>query len=160
MKTTIKIGSQLLEMEANAFTPILYRRVFRSDFIRSFTDIISMNKELVEKATEIKALKESFEAGEITSEEYTKRTSEFNFSSDEMDFIYERAELLSQLAFIMNAQSKESDVRELTKLDVNDFYSFLMNFDDGDFRDGVVISKIIAFWKGNAEDTDVEAKNE
>lgn len=160
MKTTIKIGSQEITMVNNAFTPILYRRVFRSDFLRSFSDMVTFNKELLEKANTIKKLKESFEAGEFTKEEYIERITALELKTDEMDFLYERAELLSQLAFIMNAQSKESDVRELTKLDINDFYSFLMNFDDGDFRDGVVISKIIAFWKGNAEDSDIEAKNE
>ena len=160
MKTTIKIGSKELTLANNAFTPILYRRVFRSDFLRSFSDMIDVSKELIEKANRIKAFKAGLNAGEITNEEYLAKIKSMDFDSDEMNFIYERAELLSQLAFVMYEQSIQSDVRELTKLDINDYYNFLMDFDDGDFRDGVVMNKIIAFWKNNAEDSTVEAKNE
>ena len=39
MKRNIKIGAQNVEMASNAFTPILFRQIFKKDFIREITSV-------------------------------------------------------------------------------------------------------------------------
>ena len=57
MKTTINVGSKTLELANNAFTPILYRQIFKKDFLALFSSMITKNKDVINKALKLQSVK-------------------------------------------------------------------------------------------------------
>ena len=130
MKRDIKIGTKTVEMASNAFTPILFRQIFKKDFIREITSMRKL-------------------AGK-TAKELTD--SEIGEAAD-------KTELFTQLAFVMAKQAELQTPDKLMNLDLISFYTWLSDFEAGDFKAPAAMKEIISLWQGNAEDKDIEAKN-
>lgn len=130
MKTTLEIKDKNLDMVSNALTPILYRQIFKKDFLQQLTSL----RKLKGKKRE-----------DYTDEDYGLATS--------------RAEMLTQLAFVMNQQAKIVQAEKLVQLTITQFYTWLMDFETDDFNDPTVMSGILAIWQGNSDDSHVESKN-
>lgn len=158
MKTTINVGSKTLELANNAFTPILYRQIFKKDFLALFASMISRNKEVVAKALKVQALKAELDGEKITKEEYLQKFADVGFDPEDYSIIDEKADLMSELAFIMAKQAEIAEASKLIQLTSLDYYDFLSQFDKNDLRSAAVINELIAFWQGNTV-SKVEAKN-
>lgn len=158
MKTTINVGSKTLELANNAFTPILYRQIFKKDFLSLFASMISRNKEVVAKALKVQALKAELDGEKITKEEYLQKFADVGFDPEDYSIIDEKADLMSELAFIMAKQAEIAEASKLIQLTLLDYYDFLSQFDKNDLRSAAVINELIAFWQGNTV-SKVEAKN-
>lgn len=158
MKTTINVGSKSLELANNAFTPILYRQIFKKDFLSLFASMISRNKEVVAKALKVQALKAELDGEKITKEEYLQKFADVGFDPEDYSIIDEKADLMSELAFIMAKQAEIAEASKLIQLTSLDYYDFLSQFDKNDLRSAAVINELIAFWQGNTV-SKVEAKN-
>ena len=158
MKTTINVGSKTLELANNAFTPILYRQIFKKDFLALFSSMITKNKDVINKALKLQAVKAEFDEKKITREEFLQKYSEIGFDSDDLSIVDERADLMSEIAFVMAKQAEIEEAAKLIQLTSLDYYNFLSQFDKNDLRSAAVINELIAFWQGNAV-SKVEAKN-
>lgn len=131
MKTTIKIQDQTIEVASNAFTPLLYRQIFKKDFLKEIT---SMRGLIGKKKEEL--------------------------SDEDLGLATERSDIFSKLAFCMAKQAELVEAAELVNLTLIDYYNWLMNFDANAFTTAQTLGSIINAWKGNANDSHVEAKNE
>lgn len=158
MKTTINVGSKTLELANNAFTPILYRQIFKKDFLALFSSMITKNKDVINKALKLQAVKAEFDEKKITREEFLQKYSEIGFDSNDLSIVDERADLMSEIAFIMAKQAEIAEASKLIQLTSLDYYDFLSQFDKNDLRSAAVINELIAFWQGNTV-SKVEAKN-
>lgn len=158
MKTTINVGSKTLELANNAFTPILYRQIFKKDFLALFSSMITKNKDVINKALKLQAVKAEFDEKKITREEFLQKYSEIGFDSDDLSIVDERADLMSEIAFVMSKQAEIAEASKLIQLTSLDYYDFLSQFDKNDLRSAAVINELIAFWQGNTV-SKVEAKN-
>ena len=158
MKTTINVGSKTLELANNAFTPILYRQIFKKDFLALFSSMITKNKDVINKALKLQAVKAEFDEKKITREEFLQKYSELGFDSGDLAIVDERADLMSEIAFVMAKQAEIEEASKLIQLTSLDYYNFLSQFDKNDLRSAAVINELIAFWQGNAV-SKVEAKN-
>lgn len=158
MKTTINIGSKTLELANNAFTPILYRQIFKKDFLSLFASMLSRNKEVVAKALKVQTLKAELDGEKITKEEYLQKFADVGFDPEDYSIIDEKADLMSELAFVMAKQAEIEEASKLIQLTSLDYYNFLSQFDKNDLRSAAVINELIAFWQGNTV-SKVEAKN-
>lgn len=130
MKKTITIDDKEFVCEANAFTPILYRQIFRKDFlteIQKLTALKGKNKETL--------------------------------TNDDIDLYSDKSQAFSRLAFIMSEQGSGKAVPELVKLNDIDFFTWMTQFEANAFENVTTLSEIIALWKGNSEDKHIEAKN-
>lgn len=158
MKTTISVGSKTLELANNAFTPILYRQIFKKDFLALFSSMITKNKDIINKALKLQSVKAEFDEKKITREEFLQKYSEIGFDSDDLSIIDERADLMSEIAFVMAKQAEIAEASKLIQLTSLDYYDFLSQFDKNDLRSAAVVNELIAFWQGNTV-SKVEAKN-
>lgn len=158
MKTTINVGSKTLELANNAFTPILYRQIFKKDFLALFSSMITKNKDVINKALKLQAVKVEFDEKKITREEFLQKYSEIGFDSGDLSIVDERADLMSEIAFVMAKQAEIEEASKLIQLTSLDYYNFLSQFDKNDLRSAAVINELIAFWQGNTV-SKVEAKN-
>lgn len=158
MKTTINVGSKTLELANNAFTPILYRQIFKKDFLALFSSMITKNKDVINKALKLQAVKAEFDEKKITREEFLQKYSEIGFDSGDLSIVDERADLMSEIAFVMAKQAEIEEASKLIQLTSLDYYNFLSQFDKNDLRSAAVINELIAFWQGNTV-SKVEAKN-
>lgn len=158
MKTTINVGSKSLELANNAFTPILYRQIFKKDFLALFSSMITKNKDVINKALKLQSVKAEFDEKKITREEFLQKYSEIGFDSDDLSIIDERADLMSEIAFVMAKQAEIAEASKLIQLTSLDYYDFLSQFDKNDLRSAAVVNELIAFWQGNTV-SKVEAKN-
>lgn len=158
MKTTINVGSKTLELANNAFTPILYRQIFKKDFLALFSSMITKNKDVINKALKLQAVKAEFDEKKITREEFLQKYSEIGFDSGDLSIVDERADLMSEIAFVMAKQAEIEEASKLIQLTSLDYYNFLSQFDKNDLRSVAVINELIAFWQGNTV-SKVEAKN-
>lgn len=158
MKTTINVGSKTLELANNAFTPILYRQIFKKDFLALFSSMITKNKDVINKALKLQSVKAEFDEKKITREEFLQKYSEIGFDSDDLSIIDERADLMSEIAFVMAKQAEIAEASKLIQLTSLDYYDFLSQFDKNDLRSAAVVNELIAFWQGNTV-SKVEAKN-
>lgn len=158
MKTTINVGSKTLELANNAFTPILYRQIFKKDFLALFSSMITKNKDVINKALKLQAVKAEFDEKKITREEFLQKYSEIGFDSGDLAIVDERADLMSEIAFVMAKQAEIEEASKLIQLTSLDYYNFLSQFDKNDLRSAAVINELIAFWQGNTV-SKVEAKN-
>lgn len=160
MNTEIKIGSKNLKIASNALTPILYRQIFGKDFLLLFSQIMTKNRGLIDKALGLRKSKAAFDAGEIDTEEYLNKINESAFTEEELSFINERADIMGELAFVMAKQAELEAVDKLLKLTINDYYIFLSEFDSNDLRAPEVIGTLTNFWQGNTTPIkEVEPKN-
>lgn len=158
MKTTINVGSKTLELANNAFTPILYRQIFKKDFLALFSSMITKNKDVINKALKLQSVKAEFDEKKITREEFLQKYSEIGFDSGDLSIVDERADLMSEIAFVMAKQAEIEEASKLIQLTSLDYYNFLSQFDKNDLRSAAVINELIAFWQGNTV-SNVEAKN-
>lgn len=158
MKTTINVGSKTLELANNAFTPILYRQIFKKDFLALFSSMITKNKDVINKALKLQSVKAEFDEKKITREEFLQKYSEIGFDSGNLSIVDERADLMSEIAFVMAKQAEIEEASKLIQLTSLDYYNFLSQFDKNDLRSAAVINELIAFWQGNTV-SKVEAKN-
>lgn len=158
MKTTINVGSKTLELANNAFTPILYRQIFKKDFLALFSSMITKNKDVINKALKLQAVKAEFDEKKITREEFLQKYSEIGFDSGDLSIVDERADLMSEIAFVMAKQAEIAEASKLIQLTSLDYYNFLSQFDKNDLRSAAVVNELIAFWQGNTV-SKVEAKN-
>lgn len=158
MKTTINVGSKTLELANNAFTPILYRQIFKKDFLALFSSMITKNKDVINKALKLQSVKAEFDEKKITREEFLQKYSEIGFDSGDLAIVDERADLMSEIAFIMAKQAEIAEASKLIQLTSLDYYDFLSQFDKNDLRSAAVVNELIAFWQGNTV-SKVEAKN-
>lgn len=158
MKTTINVGSKTLELANNAFTPILYRQIFKKDFLALFSSMITKNKDVINKALKLQSVKAEFDEKKITREEFLQKYSEIGFDSGDLSIVDERADLMSEIAFVMAKQAEIEEASKLIQLTSLDYYNFLSQFDKNDLRSAAVINELIAFWQGNTV-SKVEAKN-
>lgn len=130
MLRTIKIDEKEIPMASNAFTPILYRQIFKVDFVR---EISSMRK-LAGKTA--KTLTDS-ELGEASG----------------------KTEHFIQLAFVMAKQAELKTPDKLLELNLLSYYEWLAEFEARSFQNPETMKQIINLWRGNAEDKNVDAKN-
>ena len=158
MKTTINVGSKTLELANNAFTPILYRQIFKKDFLALFSSMITKNKDVINKALKLQSVKAEFDEKKITREEFLQKYSEIGFDSGDLAIVDERADLMSEIAFVMAKQAEIEEASKLIQLTSLDYYNFLSQFDKNDLRSAAVINELIAFWQGNTV-SKVETKN-
>jgi hypothetical protein len=158
MKTTIDVNGKTLELANNAFTPILYRQIFHKDFLALFSTMISRNKEVISKARALTSVKAKLDNGEISKEEFIEKYSEIDFQESDLKIIDERADLISEITFIMNKQAQIEEAAKLVKLTEFDYYDFLSEFDRNSLRSAEIINKIISFWQ-NGTAGKVDSKN-
>lgn len=158
MKTTIDVNGKTLELANNAFTPILYRQIFHKDFLALFSTMISRNKEVISKARALTSVKAELDNGEISKEEFIEKYSEIDFQESDLKIIDERADLISEITFIMNKQAQIEEAAKLVKLTEFDYYDFLSEFDRNSLRSAEIINKIISFWQ-NGTAGKVDSKN-
>ena len=130
MKKDISVGGKGVPCVANAFTPILYRQVFRKDFM---TEMQSFSKLKGKKVNE--------------------------YTDEDTALALERTQSFSRLAFIMKEQASDKPVKELVKLSELDYYEWLTEFELTTFNDITTITDILTLWRGNSEDNHVKAKN-
>lgn len=158
MKAVINVGDKTIEAVCNAFTPILFRQIFKRDFLVEFSTMSDKATELIRKSQELSKLQESLEQKTITQDEYLKRFTELDISSESIESMNSRAELASMLLFTMNKQSEESDPMKLYKLSEGDYFSFLCQFEKGELNTASVIGQVLAVWKNDSR-TLVASKN-
>lgn len=130
MKKTIQIDNQTVEMASNAFTPILFRQIFKKDFIR-----------------------------EVTSLRKLKGKTASNMTDEEIGEASNKTELFTMLAFTMAKQAELKTPDKLMNLSQMDFYSWLSGFEAGSFSKAETMAEIISLWKGNSGDKAIESKN-
>lgn len=160
MNTELKVGSKTLKLANNALTPILYRQIFGKDFLLLFSQIMTKNRAMINKALELQKAKAEFDDEKITREAYLKKITDLGFTEEELGYANERADLMSELAFIMNKQAELVEVESLLKLSKLDYYKFLSEFDSNELRTAEVVGALINFWQGNTTPSgDIEAKN-
>ena len=130
MLRTIKIDEKEIQMASNAFTPILYRQIFKRDFIREITSLRKL-------------------AGKTAK---TMTDSELGEAAD-------KTELFTQLAFVMAKQAELKTASKLMELNLMSYYEWLTDFEAGSFQNPETMKQIVNLWRGNAEDKNVDAKN-
>ena len=158
MNTDLKIGEKTLTLANNALTPILYRQIFVKDFLLLFSQMITKNRSIIDKALKLQDLKAKLDAEEIDKEAFLAGVGEANLTDEDLAVINERADLMSELAFVMNKQAELENVDKLLKLNKTDYYKFLADFNTSDLRNPEVQNTLITFWQTGASGN-VEAKN-
>lgn len=158
MKTSIEVGEKHIDLVCNAFTPILFKQIFRRDFMVEFSNTSDKASDIVNKVKELTKLQSDLAEEKISKEEYLAKFHKLNISSEGMEAVNRKVELISMLTFIMNKQSEETDIKKLYQLNELDYYAFLSQFEKGDLNSAPVTSKVIAIWKGDSKPL-VEAKN-
>lgn len=158
MNTDLKIGEKTLTLANNALTPILYRQIFGKDFLLLFSQMITKNRSIIDKALKLQNLKAKLDANEIDKEAFLAGVGEANLTDEDIAVVNERADLMSELAFIMNKQAELESVEKLLKLTTTDYYKFLTDFNTSDLRAPEVINALISFWQKGASGS-VDAKN-
>lgn len=158
MKTTINVGDKSLNVVCNAFTPILFKQVFRRDFLIEFGNMTDKASDLVKKASVLSGLQKDLDNGKITKEEYLEKYSALNISNEGIEAVSNRTELVTMLLFIMYKQSQETDPKKLYQLTELDFFGFLSQFEKNELNNAEVINHVIAVWKGDSKAL-IESKN-
>lgn len=158
MKTSIKVGNRTLELANNALTPVLYRQIFGEDFLLLFSQIMTRNRSVIDKALKLQSVKADFDSEKITREDFLAKVTDLGFTDEELGVVNERSELMSKLAFIMNKQAELSKVEKLLELSKVDYYKFLTDFDINELRSPEVVGALINFWNGNTE-SGIDSKN-
>lgn len=130
MLRKIKIDEKEIPMASNAFTPILYRQIFKADFIHEIASLRNL-------------------AGKTAK---TLTDSELGQASD-------KTELFTRLSFIMAKQAELKTPDKLLELNLMSYYEWLTDYEAGSFQNPETMKQIINLWRGNAEDKNVDAKN-
>lgn len=131
MRKNLRVGDETITAEANAFTPILYKQLFRKDFLSELTDFMKLRGK--------------------SPEEYTQ---------DDIDLANDKSEAITRLAFVMVEQAKGKPVKELVALTELEFFEWLSGFERNFFQDKETVSDIMALWSANQKkDKKVESKN-
>ena len=76
MKTTLAVGEKHIDLVCNAFTPILFKQIFRRDFMVEFSKTSDKASDLVNKAKELQALQNDLEAEIISFMEIVREKKE------------------------------------------------------------------------------------
>lgn len=130
MNKEITINGKSIRMASNALTPILYRQIFKKDFLKEITGLVSLKDKKAEDYTE-----------------------------EDINDVASRSEAFARLGFVMAKQSELEKASELVKLSEVDYFEWLSNFEAQSFTNASTMTEILKLWKGNAEDSQVEAKN-
>ena len=130
MRNDLTIGEKSLPMASNALTPILYRQIFKRDFLREISGFVAL-----------------------------KGKSPKDYTEEDISSVTARSEAFSRLAFVMAKQAELEKAAELTKLTELDYFEWLCGFENQQFSEAGTLTKILNIWKGNAEDSQVESKN-
>lgn len=130
MLDSLIVDNKEIKCASNALTPILYRQIFKKDFLKELSGFLALRGK--------------------KSEDYTE---------EDLDAITERSEAFTRLAFIMAKQAEIEKAAELVKLTEIDFFEWLSGFERKTFGEPEVLTDILRIWKGNSEDSQVEAKN-
>lgn len=129
MRTTITIGTQDVPMANSAFTAILYRQLFKKDFLQEMAQLTSLKDKKYADYTEAeKALSLTI------------------------------TDSYSRIAFVMARQGQTNSIDELMKVSITDYYEWMNQFPPNAFQKPDTMAGIIAFWNGNARN-DIESKN-
>ena len=130
MKKDISVGGQVVPCVANAFTPILYRQIFHKDFMTEMTGLSKL-----------------------------KGKNPSDYTDEDTALALERTQAFSRLAFTMKEQATNKTIKELVKLNEQDYYEWLSQYEPSTFDSVETITDILALWRGNSEDNKVIAKN-
>lgn len=130
MLRTIKIDEKEIQMASNAFTPILYRQIFKKDFIREITSLRKLAGKTAKAMTD-----------------------------EELGQVSDKTELFTQLAFVMAKQAELKTPDKFMELNLMSYYEWLTDYEAGSFNNPETMKQIINLWRGNAEDKNVDAKN-
>lgn len=158
MKISIEVGEKHIDLVCNAFTPILFKQIFRRDFMVEFSNTSEKASNIVNKARELAKLQKDLEEEKVTKEEYLAKFQKLEISTEGMEAINSKVELISMLTFVMNKQSEETDIKKLYQLSELDYFGFLSQFEKGELTSPEITNKVIALWKGDSKPL-VEAKN-
>jgi hypothetical protein len=107
---------------------------------------------------ELTKLQNDLAEEKVTKEEYLAEFQKLNISTEGMEAVNRKVELISMLTFVMNKQSEETDIKKLYQLSELDYFGFLSQFEKGELTSPEVTNKVIALWKGDSKPL-VEAKN-
>ena len=98
MRQELTIGTKQIELEINALTPILYKKAFKSDFIRELQNLRSgKNSEgMAEFFPQVAfiAMKQAKHEYRFTDEEFYSFVSEFNT----LDFANSAADIMMMIS--------------------------------------------------------------
>lgn len=130
MTKDMRIGDKTVPGVANAFTPILYRNVFKRDFMIELQNFAKLKG---------------------------KKPNEY--TDEDTAIVLDRTQAFARLAFIMKEQATDKSVNELVKLSELDFYEWLEGFGPSTFSEVTTIADILALWRGNDDDAHIEPKN-
>lgn len=130
MKSEMTINNTTVELVSNALTPILYRQIFKKDFLKEMSGLTALKGKKAE-----------------------------DFTEDDLEFFASRQDAIPRLAFVMAKQAETKDVKVLVELSLIDYYCWLSDYETQAFMDSEVIGKVIGLWAGNANDSHIESKN-
>ena len=171
MYITVKIGDKEVGAFCSAVTPIIYRQVFKRDFIREKALI---GKRLTARAKHIKKLNtikdeivSQFEEGkEITADDFAEikeekidelvKAVDSTLTEDDYTAIIDQEELGIMLLFVMIKQEEIKDLAQLVRLSNTDYMSFLNDYSYNDLK-RAGYQALIA-WDHDAK-SNVERKN-
>lgn len=132
MRTTFNIGNQEVNGFYSAVTPIIFRQVFKRDFLRENNAI---SAKLVKRTKKLKKLANvqkdlAVQNGE-TAVDKDELIDMINETMNEDDYIVlaDQEELGQMLLFIMIKQEELRDLGLLSKLTQDDYLSFLNSYD-------------------------------
>lgn len=130
MNREITISGNNVKMASNALTPILYRQIFKKDFLKEITGLVSLKDKKAE-----------------------------DYSEEDINEVSSRSEAFARLGFVMAKQAELEKASDLVKLTETDYFEWLSGFEAQAFTGASMMTSILLLWKGNAEDSQVEAKN-
>lgn len=130
MNREITISGKSVKMASNALTPILYRQIFKKDFLKEITGLVSLKDKKAE-----------------------------DYSEEDVNEVSSRSEAFARLGFVMAKQAELEKASDLVKLTETDYFEWLSGFEAQAFTGASTMTAILILWKGNAEDSQVEPKN-
>lgn len=122
MRKNIEIGTNLMEFQASAATPFLYKHLFKEDLFRAERKLTEKKDELQKIKKAIEEAKASGNAVQLTDEQ-TAMTLEYN---------EEAGELIRRLAYIMHMEATHNEQDIWKELELPKYIAFLMNINGGD----------------------------
>lgn len=130
MLDSLIVDNKEIKCASNALTPILYRQIFKKDFLKELSGFLALRGK--------------------KSEDYTE---------EDLNTVSERSEAFTRLAFVMAKQAEIEKASNLVKLTEIDFFEWLSGFEPLAFSAPDVVTNILRIWRGNSEDSNVESKN-
>ena len=141
MHITIKIGDKEVGAFCSAATPLIFRQIFKRDFLKEKTAIYSKTSNLTrnaEKLMKIRARLVELSEIENRTEEETAEMVKLstsvseNLNADDYGVIDERNELGAMLLFVMIKQDALPGLDSIMRLNNNDYIEFLNSYSYSD----------------------------